>query len=204
VCCLLVVVGATTVSAAADPKMAEKVAAKTLELETKIDAIVAQTDSVIASLKSMTAVAPADRATAFKAYQKELDKTNKMYENAKKSAEAARKQRESYVKTWQKEAEKIQNPALKEASAARRAELTPMIEKIGGALQKAGADYVPMLQNLNDISSFLQMDLGAVTTPQVAELIQGAETTAASVKTDCETAKGGIRELSARLTGTGQ
>jgi hypothetical protein len=200
---LIVLAMATgSANAAQGPKAAEQVATKTLELEEALDAIIAQTDSVIDSLKELATADPPDRPAAFSKYAKELGKTNKLYKQTMKASETARKQREDYMKAWKKEADKIQNEALTAVSAARRAELTPLLDKIGGSLRNASTDYAPMLQNLNDIELFLGSDVGAVVTPPVTELIRQAESTAASVASDCRTAKSGIRELATRLSPT--
>ncbi len=190
----------TTLPAAEGPKLAEQVAARMLELQTKIDEILAQTDSTIASLKALSSAKPEDRPVHFKVYQKALAGTNKTHGALHKAIKKAHSQRESYMKTWQKDQAKIVNPTLKAAGEARRAELVPIIDKIQDSLQKCGAAYDPMLQDLNDIDLFLKNDLAAVATPEVANLISDSDRSAGEVRAHAAEAKAAIGDLATRIS----
>ena len=186
------------VLAAAPPNKAEKVAQKMLGLDKAIQQGAAQIDKTLASLNAL-AEPGGDLVAKYKDYSKNVDDLEKFAAKAKSNAESAAKDRDAYVAQWKGSQEKIQNPQLKQASEARRAELEPKIEAIKTSLGSARETFTPFMQDLKDLRTFLANQLNPAGVAAASELITKCNASGEQVKADLSQGSTAVRDLASSI-----
>jgi chromosome segregation ATPase len=186
------------VLAAAPPNKAEKVAQKMLGLDKAIQQGAAQIDKTLASLNAL-AEPGGDLVAKYKDYSKNVDDLEKFAAKAKSNAESAAKDRDAYVAQWKASQEKIQNPQLKQASEARRAELEPKIEAIKTSLGSARETFTPFMQDLKDLRTFLANQLNPAGVAAASELITKCNASGEQVKADLSQGSTAVRDLASSI-----
>ena len=186
------------VLAAAPPDKAEKVAQKMLGLDKSIQQAATQIDKSLASLNAL-AQPEGDLVAKYKEFSKNVDALDKMSQKAKSNAASAAKDRDAYIAQWKSSQDKIQNPDLKAASEARRAELEPKIEAIKTSLGSARETFTPFMQDLKDLRTFLanQLNPGGVAAAQT--LITKCNESGEKVKSDLSQGSAAVRDLASSI-----
>ena len=179
---------------------ADKTAKNMLKMENALKQGIAQLDSIIASLNSLSTAQGSDLVSHYTEFSKQVEEMNSTAKKVKSKAEKAKAQREDYLKAWKKDQGKIQNEQLKQASESRRAELEPFIKQISEGLTSASQNFTPLLQNLNDLNLFLGNDLSTHGFASAQELISECNKSTEIVKQDVEKANEGLRNLAASIT----
>jgi hypothetical protein len=188
---------------AADPKAAEKVAQGMLKFDQAIGAASTQLDATLTAMNALSQPG-ANLVDNYKVFTKQVDGLGKMAETAKSNSAKAAAQREEYLKKWQESQATMQNPQLKAASEARRAELMPKIEAVKSSLGSAATTFKPLLQDLKDLSVFLGNNLNATTVASAGEMMKKSTADGASVKTDLGKASAALKDLAASIQPGGQ
>ena len=188
------------VMGAAAPNQAEKVASKMLDFDKALTEASTQIDTTLASMNAIAGASGSDMASKYKDFTGQVKKLQSMADAAKSRSEQATAQREEYLKQWQASQEKIQNPELKAASEARKAELQPKIEAIKTALTSAKETFGPFMQNLNDLVAYLGNNLSAGGMTGAQPLMEKCNTDGATVKTDIASGQTAIKDRASSIS----
>jgi hypothetical protein len=184
-------------SAGPDPQKAEKVAQKMLQFDESLTNGQAQIDKTLQSMNALKG--QDDLVDKYKTFSKEVDNLDKLGEKAKGNAEKAASIRDQYIADVQKSQEAIQNPQLKAAADARRAELQPKIEAIKGALGSARDTFTPFMQDLKDLKVFLANQLNAAGISASADLMAKCDAAGQKVKGDLDKASVAVKDLASTI-----
>lgn len=115
---------------------------------------------ITTAIEAMNAIeGSADRIAAYKTFVKEIEKTEKAAERARKRANAMRKHGEAYFSTWLEKSAQISSDELRAISEARQEELSASFNTIKVAADKAKDHYDPFMEALYDIQLYLGNDL---------------------------------------------
>jgi DUF2959 family protein len=183
------------VMGAAAPNQAEKVASKMLDFDKALTEASTQIDATLASMSAISGASATDMASKYKDFTGQVKKLQSMADAAKSRSEQATSQREEYLKQWQASQDKIQNPELKSASEARKAELQPKIEAIKTAMTSAKETFGPFMQNLNDLVLYLGNNLSAGGMTGAQPLMEKCNTDGTTLKADIATGQAAIKDL---------
>jgi hypothetical protein len=96
------------------------------------------------------------------AYKKLVDDhkaASKKIEAARKQLDGMNKEADKFFKAWEQDLESISSESLREKSAERLEHARDRYAAMGDTLAKAGAEFAPVLQNLNDQILYLGRDL---------------------------------------------
>ena len=184
--------------AAASPDKAEKVAAKMLNFDKALTAAQTQIDTTLGAMNALSNP-EGDLTAKYKTFSKEVDNLQKAADKAKSNSEAATSQREAYLSQWQASQEKIQNPQLKAASEARRAELAPKIEAVKTSLTSAKDTFGPFMQDLRDLTVFLGTQLNPGGIQAASELMSKCNASGEKVKGDIAAGQESLRHLASSI-----
>ncbi len=190
---------ATPVAAQKAPGRADAVASKLIKLDRGLRSARSHVSEVLEALSALTAAPDAELAVRYRTFAKAVSKTDQMYKAMKKQALAAKAGREKYLKQWDKDASKIQDPTLREASASSRAELEPIVSRIRDSFAIAEANIPPFLSGLKDLSLFLGNNLSSKGIATVEAMKATCDTNGTRVDSGLADASEAVRELALRL-----
>ena len=100
-----------------------------------------------------------DLQANFKNYTDAVHDLQKAADGAKARGAQMREKRDAYLAAWQKEAETIQNPEVKEGVEARQQRIRDNFSHITELADQARDAYGPYLQDLRDVEAALKKDL---------------------------------------------
>jgi hypothetical protein len=188
------------VMGAAAPDQAEKVASRMLQFDKALTEASTQIDTTLASMSAISTASGSDMASKYKDFSGQVKKLQSMADTAKSRSAQATSQREEYLKQWQASQDQIQNPELKAASEARKAELQPKIEAIKTAMTSAKEAFGPFMQNLNDLVVYLGNNLSAGGVTGAQPLMEKCNTDGTTVKTSIASGQAAIKDLANSIT----
>jgi len=144
-----------------------------------------------------------DTQKAYKSLVSDLKGTEKKIEGAKKELASLEKEADKFFQAWEKDLEAISSDGMREKSANRLEIARQRYATLGDILGKAGAEFAPVVQNLNDQILYLGRDLspGAVADlkDEQAALNQQADEVKARIKELIESAGKTEAEASAEI-----
>lgn len=181
----------------------DKTAKNMLKMQDALKKGESQLDSIIASLNGLSSAQGKDLVDRYTDFSKQVEKLDSTAKEVESKAKKAKSQREDYLEAWKKDQNKIQNEQLKTASEARRTELEPLLQQISDGLTSGKENFVPLLQNLKDLSLFLGNDLSEHGLTTAQPLISECNKSAALVKEDVDKANEGLASLAARISPAG-
>jgi len=109
-----------------------------------------------------------DLQSNFKNYTDAVHDLQKAADAAKARGAQMREKRDAYLAAWQKEAETIKNPEVKEGVEARQQRIRDSFSHITELADEVRAAYGPYLQDVQDVEAALKKDL----TPAGVQAIQ--------------------------------
>ena len=102
-----------------------------------------------------------DLRDSYQSFSSNVDKMNAVARELDERAKEMRERRSDYLKAWSRESGNIKDPEIAELSAARRQQIETDLATLMEALASARADFMPYLNDLNDIRTYLKNDLTA-------------------------------------------
>jgi DUF2959 family protein len=198
---------ATLILALASPAMgasptsrSDKTAKNMLKMQDALKKGESQLDSIIASLNGLSSAQGKDLVDRYTDFSKQVEKLDSTAKEVQSRAKKAKSQREDYLEAWKKDQNKIQNEKLQAASEARRTELEPLLKQISDSLTSGKENFIPLLQNLKDLSLFLGNDLSEHGLTTAQPLISECNKSAELVKNDVDKANEALVNLAASIT----
>ena len=116
-------------------------------------------DQTLARLNGLRITTPDNLNNAFKQYKQSVDQLEQRGDEAKQLAASMRENMDMNIKSWQKEMETIQDPAIKASVESRRDAVRENYATVKMYAQDARKAYEPFLQGHRDIIKALSIDL---------------------------------------------
>jgi hypothetical protein len=149
------------------------------DLKAELERGKVQIDTTTAALNNLTQAT--DPRIAFKAYEKELKKTQDHAKRVDDRAREMRKKGAEYFKAWEQQVAELGSDELRRRATERRAELTAAFQKISEASEALDEAYEPFMADLVDIEKFLAADLTPQSIALISDLLEQAAQEAAVV-----------------------
>lgn len=140
-----------------------------VEIATVKDSI----DGTVKALEAVVGTQPSDLKANFDAYAKSVTALDQQANVVREHAAKMKALGDEFFKEWEAEAS---------VSPARRTELTASYAKIKEDMALAKEEFTPFLKSLNDIESYLRLDLTLTGIHSIAGLVKQAQDTGARVK----------------------
>jgi hypothetical protein len=141
-------------------------------LKTELERGKVQVDATTVALNNLAQAT--DAQAAFKAYEKELKKTQDQAKRVDDRARDMRKRGAEYFKKWEEQTAELGSEDLRRRAGERREELVKAFEKISKAMEAADEAYEPFIADLLDIQKFLAADLTPQSISMIGDLIEEA------------------------------
>lgn len=164
----------------------------------------AQIDTVLSSLDTLLN-APADRLReAYDRYDKDVKKMNQYADAIRENDTDLRKNGNSYLAMWQRDASNISDPELRALAEQRRGEIAQSSQSMRSTLTAAAGSFEGFLRDINDIHKAIGNDLTATGQASVKQtsVAQTAQSEGARAKTALHQAEQAIDGLRTQITPT--
>jgi methyl-accepting chemotaxis protein len=149
------------------------------DLKAELERGKVQIDATTAALNNLTKAT--DPQAAYKAYEKELKKTQDQAKRVDQRAHEMRKRGAEYFKQWEEQVAALGSDELRRRATERREELTAAFQKISEASEALDEAYEPFMADLVDIENYLSADLTPQSIQLISDLIEQAVQEAAVV-----------------------
>jgi chromosome segregation ATPase len=119
--------------------------------------------------------AEADPAPAFEHYKASVSATESAAAQARSQTEALKSQGAGYFQAWEKQAESITDPELKQRAMDRRTKLAAAVESVSTTMAAAGEELDTYIKSLKDMQTYLSNDLTPAGIKSVKDRIKKAD-----------------------------
>lgn len=164
----------------------------------------AQIDTVLSSLDALLE-APADRLReTYDRYDKDVKKMNEYADAIRENDRDLRKNGNTYLTQWQRDASDVSDPELRAIAEQRREQIARSTESMRASLTSAAGSFEAFLRDVNDIKKVIGNDLtptGQASVKQTA-VAQSARSEGARVKSSIYDAEQAIERLRSQITPT--
>jgi hypothetical protein len=150
------------------------------------------------TLVSMNALGSADLKKTYGTFSKEVDELDKMGKAAAKRSEGMRSNMQAYVKKWQEDMSKMNDPSIRAGLQERQTAVSANFEKVRTAAQGAREAYTPLMGRLQEIKQALAIDLSPAALPGLKPAMDNANTQGQTLKEKLGAMQ---KELDAMLSG---
>ncbi|MHC5083390.1 MAG: DUF2959 family protein [Planctomycetota bacterium] len=168
-------------------KRADKTIDSAETLKAEFSGLDAQIDTTLTALEGVVGAKNGDLRVAFDAYTAQLKNLNAQAKKVVSRANDLRKRSQTYLNQWEKQMAEVQNPALRERVAQRRAQASAQFEQARDELERIQQDYQKFSTDLNDIKVALDNDLNPAGVSAIEPIIGQAKQDAVPVKKDIST-----------------
>lgn len=163
-----------------------------------------QIDTVLSSLDTLLE-APAERLReSYDRYDKDVKKMNEYAEAIRENDRDLRKNGNTYLTQWQRDASNVSDPELRAIAEQRRDQIARSTESMRASLTSAAGSFEAFLRDVNDIKKVIGNDLtptGQASVKQTA-VAQSARSEGARVKASIYDAEQAIERLRSQITPT--
>ncbi|MGZ5440870.1 MAG: DUF2959 family protein [Thermoanaerobaculia bacterium] len=164
----------------------------------------AQIDTVLSSLDTLLE-APAERLReSYDRYDKDVKKMNEYADAIRENDRDLRKNGNTYLAQWQRDASDVSDPELRAIAEQRRDQIARSTESMRASLSSAAGSFEAFLRDVNDIQKVIGNDLtptGQASVKQTA-VAQSARSEGARVKASIYDAEQAIERLRSQITPT--
>jgi hypothetical protein len=164
----------------------------------------AQIDTVLSSLDTMLN-APADHLReTYDRYDKDVKKMNQYADAIRENDTDLRKNGNTYLAQWQRDASNVSDPELRALAEQRRGQIAQSSQSMRSTLTSAAGSFEAFLRDINDIQKVIGNDLtptGQANVKQTA-VAQTAERNGDRVKIAIRDAEQAIDSLRSQITPT--
>ncbi len=149
----------------------------------------AQIDTVLASLDTLLN-APSDRLReAYDRYDRDVQKMNEYADAIRENDTDLRKNGNTYLSQWQRDASNISDPELRAVAEERRNQIAQSSQSMRSTVTSSVSSFEAFLRNINDIKKVIGNDLTPTGQAGVKQT-----TVAQTAATEGERAKAAIRD----------
>ena len=184
--------GALAAGCSSSGRMAEgeKAVKGFAEMRSEITQAQAEVDQVLKSLSALSS--GSDLPKAHKSFNEEVADLRDEAEDAKKTAAEMRERQAAFVKKWQEEMSKLDDPNLKSTLDQRRSAVQSNFDQVRNSSQAVREAYTPFMNRLTQIQKTLSIDL----TPQT---VSGIKPTLDAAQKEGQTLKQKLSDFQAQL-----
>jgi chromosome segregation ATPase len=161
----------------------------------------AQVDRTLAAIDQLQA--GGDLQKAFKNYDDAVNDLEKAGADAKKRADAMRKNVDAYIAKWQKEMESMNDPTIKANLAQRRKAVSDNFARVQDAAQRLRDSYQPFLTQLKEIQRALAVDLSPAAIPGLKPSMDKAKSQGQTLKQNISTFSSELDRIAAGMSPSG-
>jgi hypothetical protein len=172
-------------------------------LETTASSVSAESqmlDTTIATLNDLTVNPSGDLRVQFDRFSQSLDKLSSLDARTPGNIETLRKRGGAYFAAWNAELAKMNDGQVRDASAARKAEVSSQFEKTVSHYSAVQTSLSPLISYLNDIRKALSTDLTVSGVQATSGLVQTAGQRANSAKQDLAQTAGDLNSLGGAMS----
>jgi len=198
---LLVGAWAPSISAQAQKK-AEKAIESMRKTGDEVEKAKVQKDKTMAALAQLTGQ-QGDLKKPLKKLSDEMKKLDKSVEKVRKVSADMRGKTEEFFKVWEQELSNIQNPDLQRKSGERRTQAIQHLEVLSPALQKSRESFASLITSLEDIRSYLTLDLSPNGISAVEDMVKKAKTQNEAIDQGLADIKQQLTDFAAEFRGGG-
>ena len=162
----------------------------------------AQIDTVLSSLDVLME-APADRLReTYDRYDKDVKQMNEYAGHMRENDADLRKNGNTYLAQWQRDASNVADPELRALSEQRREEIVRASQNMRSTVTEAAGSFAAFLRDINDIKKVMGNDLTATGQSDVRRttVAQTARSEGARVKTMVHRAEQAIEGFRSQIT----
>jgi hypothetical protein len=163
-----------------------------------------QIDTVLSSLDTMLN-APADRLReTYDRYDKDVKKMNQYAEAIRENDTDLRKNGNTYLAQWQRDASNVSDPELRALAEQRRGQIAQSSRNMRSTLTSAAGSFEGFLRDINDIHKVIGNDLTPTGQANVKQtsVAQTAQSEGARAKMAIHHAEQAIDGLRSQITPT--
>jgi hypothetical protein len=165
----------------------------------------AQIDTVLSSLDTMLN-APADHLReTYDRYDKDVKKMNQYADAIRENDTDLRKNGNTYLAQWQRDASKVSDPELRAIAEQRRGQIAQSSQNMRSTLTSAAGSFEAFLRDINDIKKVIGNDLTPTGQANVKQttVAQTAGSNGDRVKIAIRDAEQAIEGLRSQITPAG-
>jgi hypothetical protein len=162
----------------------------------------AQIDTVLSSLDTMLN-APADRLReAYDRYDKDVKKMNQYADAIRENDTDLRKNGNTYLAQWQRDASNVSDPELRAIAEQRRGQIAQSSQSMRSTLTSAAGSFEAFLRDINDIRKVMGNDLTLTAQANVKQttVAQTAGSNGDRVKSAIRDAERALESLRSQIT----
>lgn len=163
-----------------------------------------QIDTVLASLETLLD-APADRLReTYDRYDKDVNQMNRYADAIRENDRDLRKNGNTYLAQWQRDASDVSDPELRAIAEQRRRQTAESTEAMRTTLTSTAASFEAFLRDINDIQKVIGNDLTPTGQANVKHtaVAQSAQSEGARVKSSIYDSEQAIDRLRSQITPT--
>ena len=190
--------------ATSTPDRAVKAASSLQVMQDNSSRARAQIDTVLSSLDVLME-APADRLReTYDRYDRDVKQMNEYADDMRENDADLRKNGNTYLAQWQRDASNVSDPELRALSEQRRAEIVRSSQDMRSTVTEAAGSFEAFLRDINDIKKVMGNDLTATGQSDVRRttVAQTARSEGARVKAMVHRAEQAIQGFRSQITPT--
>ena len=198
----VVVLLSVAACATSTPDRAAKAASSLDVMQQNSSRTRAQIDTVLSSLDTLLN-APADRLReTYDHYDKDVNKMNDYAADIRENDADLRKNGNTYLAQWQRDASKVSDPELRALAEQRRDQIAHSTQGMRSTVTSAATSFEAFLRDINDIKKVIGNDLTPAGQWSVKQttVAQTAQSEGARVKTAIQGAEEAIEGLRSQIT----
>ncbi|HEX9983207.1 MAG TPA: DUF2959 family protein [Thermoanaerobaculia bacterium] len=165
-----------------------------------------QIDEVTSSLDTLLSATPEKLREAYDRYDRNVKNMNEYADAIKENDVDLKKNGETYLQAWQKDASSVSDPELRAIAEQRQSEMTERTASMRSTVTAAAESFAAFLRDINDIRKVLGNDLTPTgqTSVRNTALVQSVQSEASRVKAALEDAERAVANVRSQITPTAQ
>ena len=152
---------------------------------------ISQADQVIAAIDELQS--GKKLKSAYGKFNKAVKRLEASADRVTKRRDSMQRNRDAYIKRWQEDLEKVQNPEVQASLAERMKAIRANFEDVQNAANGVRLAYQPLMRDLRDLQKALALDLNPAGVSALQPALDRARSEAITLKDE-------IAELQAELT----
>lgn len=161
-----------------------------------------QIDTVLSSLDALLNAPPDRLRETYDRYNKDVKKMNEYADAIRENDTDLRKNGNTYLERWQRDASNVSDPELRALAEQRRSQITQSSQSMRSTLTSAADSFEAFLRDINDIQKVIGNDLTPTGQANVrqTQVVQTAGIEGARVKIAIHDAEQAINSLRSQIT----
>jgi hypothetical protein len=165
-----------------------------------------QIDAVTSSLETLLNAPPEKLREAYDRYDRDVKNMNDYADAIKENDVDLKKNGQTYLQEWQKDASSVNDPELRAIAEQRQSEMADRTASMRTTVTAAADSFAAFLRDINDIRKVLGNDLTPTGQESVRNtaLAQSVQSEATRVKAALEDAERAVASVRSQITPTAQ